>query len=83
MKTTLKLILAATSTMAMLAAAAAGTADNTRLPRSTESSRAAPLNAHGSVSRDQIVPGRATNRGLPLVQDCVHVAFPQCSDGAY
>lgn len=80
MKTTTKLILAAAATMSLLAApAAAGTADHSRFT-STEIS-AAPLHAHGSISRGQVVPGPATDRGMPFVQDCVHVAFPQCSGG--
>jgi hypothetical protein len=82
MKTTTKLILAAAATMSLLAApAAAGTADRSRFTPSTEISRTAPLDARGSISRGQVMPGPATDRGVPFVQDCVHVAFPQCSGG--
>jgi hypothetical protein len=82
MKTTTKLILAAAATMSLPAApAAAGTADHSRFPPSTEISRTAPLHAHGSISRGQVMRGPATDRGVPFVQDCVHVAFPQCSGG--
>jgi hypothetical protein len=85
MKTTTKLILAA-ATMSLLAApaaagTAAGIADHSRFTPSAEISRTAPLHAHGSVSPGQVMPGPATDRGVPFVQDCVHVAFPQCSGG--
>jgi hypothetical protein len=82
MKTTMKLILAAAATMSLLAApGAAGTADHSRFTPSTEISRTAPLRANGSISRGQVMHGLATDRGVPFVQDCVHVAFPQCSGG--
>jgi hypothetical protein len=82
MKTATKLILVAAATMSLLAApAAAGAADHSRFPQSTEISRTAPLHAHGSISRGGVMAGPTTDRGVPFVQDCVHVAFPQCSGG--
>ncbi len=82
MKTATTLILTAAATMSLLVApAAAGTADYSRFTPSTEISRTAPLGGHASSSRRQVMSGPATDRGVPFVQDCVHVTFPQCSGG--
>jgi hypothetical protein len=75
MNTTLKLILAAASITAWLVPASAS--NDSRSTSSMEVSRRAPVHAYGSVSRSRF----NTNQGLPIVRDCVRVAFPQCSGG--
>ena len=89
MKMTLRLILAAASTMALLAASAeAETSHHSRFPPSGEISRTARSQAHGSAFRrgnslhntagyDQFMLAPTTDRDLPF-EDCVHVTFPQC-----
>jgi hypothetical protein len=82
MKAILKLIIATASATALLAAAAtAETADHSHVTTSTRTSHNAPSRAHGAVSRDEYAPAPSTNGGPPFVQDCVRVAFPQCSGG--
>ena len=76
MNTTLALFLAAAPITAFLAAPAVAS-NYWRPTTSTEASYSVPLHAYGSVSPSQF----DTNRGLPPVQDCARVAFPQCSGG--
>jgi len=65
MNTTLKMILAAASVTACLATPAAA-ANHTRSNSSTAT----------SASGSQLGTDRA-----PVIDDCIHVAFPQCSGG--
>jgi hypothetical protein len=60
---------------------AARTADHSHVTLSTEISRTAPSHAHGSTSRGELTRAPSTDRSMPVIQDCVHVAFPQCSGG--
>jgi hypothetical protein len=74
MKTTLKIVLAAAATAALLAApAAAKTANHAD---AAELSRTAPY-----ASQGEFASAPSGERGAGFLQDCVRVAFPQCSGG--
>jgi hypothetical protein len=74
MKTTLKLILAAAATASLLAdPAAAKTANHAYAIEMSHTARHA--------SQGEFTSAPSNERGAGFLQDCVHVAFPQCTGG--
>jgi hypothetical protein len=79
MNTSLKVITAALAAVVLatgVASAETASADALRYARAHATSTANG-NVHGSST--QTAP--ATNHGAAVLDDCVHVAFPQCSGG--
>ena len=72
--TTLQILLAAAATTSLLAAPAAAKTANHEY--ATGMSRAAPY-----ASQGEFTSAPSSERGAGFLQDCVRVAFPQCSGG--
>jgi hypothetical protein len=90
MRTNMRLILAAMGVAVLASPVTAQTGQNARVPLSTDLvtknvfrgtiyGRPYGYIAHPPVGR--LAPGAIIEGTQPRILDCVHVLFPQCSDG--